>query len=144
MSGYPGLRHFKKGISFVLQWTGREHKEMQRVFVALLAGAVQPAVLKTAIVVIDFIYYAQLQSHTLQTLAALENALQMFHNKKDIFIQMGVKEHFNIPKLHQMLHYLAAIKSRGSADGYNSESPERLHIDYAKDAYRASNKRDYV
>ncbi|RDB18459.1 hypothetical protein Hypma_000273 [Hypsizygus marmoreus] len=43
-----------------------------------------------------------------------------------------------------MLHYFDAIKSRGSADGYNSESPERLHIDYAKDAYRASNKRDYI
>ena len=27
--GYPGLRHFKNGISFVLQWTGCEHKEMQ-------------------------------------------------------------------------------------------------------------------
>ena len=32
----------------------------------------------------------------------------------------------------------------GSADGYNSESPERLHIDYAKAAYHASNKRDYM
>ena len=32
----------------------------------------------------------------------------------------------------------------GSADGYNSESPERLHIDFAKEAYCASNKRDYV
>ena len=32
----------------------------------------------------------------------------------------------------------------GSADGYNTESPERLHIDLAKEAYRASNKRDYV
>jgi hypothetical protein len=40
MPGYPGLRHFKNGISSVSQWTGREHKEMQRVFVSLLAGAV--------------------------------------------------------------------------------------------------------
>ncbi|THG97025.1 hypothetical protein EW026_g4917 [Hermanssonia centrifuga] len=36
------------------------------------------------------------------------------------------------------------IRLLGSADGYNTESPERLHIDYAKDAYRASNKRDYT
>ena len=45
MPGYPGLQHFKNGISFVSQWTGREHKEMQRIFVSLLAGAVQLAVL---------------------------------------------------------------------------------------------------
>ena len=44
MTGYPGLRHFKSGISHVSQWTGREHKEMQRVFVGLLAGAVQTQV----------------------------------------------------------------------------------------------------
>ena len=50
----------------------------------------------------------------------------------------------NIPKLHAILHYVDCIRSLGSADGYNTESPERLHIDYAKDAYRASNKRDYV
>jgi Plavaka transposase len=144
MTGYPGLRHFKNGISHVSQWTGREHKEMQRVFVGLLAGAVQPAVLRTAVAVVDFIYYAQFQVHTSKTLAAMEEALNTFHENKDIFIRMEIRRHFNIPKLHQLLHYIEAIKSRGSADGYNSESPERLHIDYAKEAYRASNKREYV
>ena len=144
MPGYPGLRHFKNGISFVSQWTGREHKEMQRVFVSLLVGAVQPAVLRTAVAVIDFIYYARLQVHTSKTLLALETALKSFHENKDIFVQEGIREHFNIPKLHQMLHYAEAIRSHGTADGYNSEASERLHIDYAKEGYRASNKKDYI
>lgn len=143
MPGYPGLRHFKNGISFVSQWTGREHKEMQRIFVSLLAGAVQPAVLKTAIAVIDFIYYAQLQVHTSNTLLALEMALKTFHENKEIFIREGIRQHFNIPKIHQMMHYAEAIRSRGTADGYNTEASERLHIDYAKEGYRASNKKDY-
>lgn len=43
-----------------------------------------------------------------------------------------------------MEHYVELIELFGSADGFNTESPERLHIDYAKDAYRASNKKDYV
>jgi len=42
---YPGLRHFKKGISAVSQWTGREHKEMERVFVGLLSGVAKETVL---------------------------------------------------------------------------------------------------
>jgi len=37
---YPGLWHFKKGISTVKQWTGGEHKEMERVFLGVIAGAV--------------------------------------------------------------------------------------------------------
>ena len=68
MLNFPGLRHFRNGVSFVSQWTGREHKEMQRIFVGLLVGAVQPAVLKTAAAAVDFIYYAQFQVHTSKSL----------------------------------------------------------------------------
>ncbi|KAG1764172.1 hypothetical protein EV702DRAFT_1189751 [Suillus placidus] len=107
---YPGLRHFKKGISTVKQWTGSEHKEMQRVFVGLLSGA---------------------------------TALGVFHANKDVLTELAIREHFNIPKLHQLTHYVQSIMLFGAADGFNTELPERLHIDFAKDAYRASNKRDY-
>lgn len=40
MPDYPSLQHFKKGISMVKQWMGTEHKEMQCMFLGLLAGAV--------------------------------------------------------------------------------------------------------
>ena len=59
VSQYPGLRHFKKGISSVSQWTGTEHKEMQRVFVGLLSGAAEDRVLLMARSLLDFINYAQ-------------------------------------------------------------------------------------
>ena len=36
--------------------------------------------------------------------------------------------------------YINCICSLGSADGYNMESPEHLYIDFAKEAYHASNK----
>ncbi|EPQ49998.1 hypothetical protein GLOTRDRAFT_26531, partial [Gloeophyllum trabeum ATCC 11539] len=144
MIDHPGLRHFKNGISAVSQWTGTEFKEMERVFAGLLSGAVHPTAAKAARATLDFIYYAQFQTHTSDTLDALQAALQEFHNNKDIFIALGAREHFNIPKLHAMQHYIDSIRSRGSADGFNTELPERLHIDYAKDAYRASNKRNYV
>jgi hypothetical protein len=117
---------------------------MQRIFAGLLVGAVQPAILKTVIAAIDFIYYAQFQLHTSKSLEAMSNSLRVFHENKDIFIRLGIREHFNIPKLHSILHYIEAIKSRGSADGFNTESPERLHIDFAKEGYRASNKKNYV
>ncbi len=43
-----------------------------------------------------------------------------------------------------MEHYVSLIHLFGSADGFNTELPEHLHIDYTKDAYRASNKHDYT
>jgi hypothetical protein len=97
--------------------------------------------------VIDFIYLASLESHTARSLDALGAALDTFHANKQIFLDLGIRAkqgHFNIPKLHSMEHYVAMIWLFGSLDGYNTESPERLHIDYAKAGYRASNKRDYI
>lgn len=43
-----------------------------------------------------------------------------------------------------MIHYCASIQSRGSQDGYNTENLECFHIDFAKEAYCASYKHDYV
>ena len=121
MPGYPGLRHFKNGISFVTQWTGREHKEMQWIFTGLLIGAVQPAVLCTAVAVINFIYYSQLKVHISLTLESFQKALEA---NKAIFVAKGICDDFNIPKIHLMVHYFAAVQLRGSLDGFNSESPE--------------------
>ncbi|KAG6809061.1 hypothetical protein H0H92_001751 [Tricholoma furcatifolium] len=144
MNSYPALRHFRNGISTVSQWTGTELKQMEKVFVGILAGAVNDDVLRAACALIDSIYISQLNLHTSKTLAALQKTLEIFHKHKKIFLELEIREHFNFPKLHSLQHYVDGIMTFGSADGYNTELPERLHIDYAKSAYRASNRRDYT
>ncbi|KAI0674506.1 hypothetical protein C8Q78DRAFT_1067505 [Trametes maxima] len=54
------------------------------------------------------------------------------------------QQHFDIPKLHSLVHYIEAIRRLGCLDGVNTESSERLHIDYAKKAYRSSSRKDYI
>jgi hypothetical protein len=147
MTPHQGLWHFKNGISSMSQWTGTEHKAMEKVFVRVVAGTINDHyVSQVARAVVDFIFYSSLQSHTTQSLNALSQALDDFHTYKDVFVELEARNpgHFNIPKIHAMDHYLALIKLFGSADGFNTESPERLHINYAKNAYRALNKRDYT
>ncbi|KAF8834745.1 hypothetical protein BDN67DRAFT_914326 [Paxillus ammoniavirescens] len=43
-----------------------------------------------------------------------------------------------------MVHYAECIQFFGTTDNYNTEMFERLHIDYAKEGWRASNFRDEV
>ncbi|KAI6098435.1 hypothetical protein EDD16DRAFT_1697600 [Pisolithus croceorrhizus] len=105
----PTLCRFKKGISLVSQWTGTEHKEMQRVFVGLLAGAVDDCILVVAHALLDFIYYAQLQQHTNMNLVAMQESLKMFHNNKHILIELEICEDFNVPKIHSLQHYVTSI-----------------------------------
>ena len=138
------LRHFKKGISLITQWTGTEYKNMEKVFLGVLAGQAEPGLIRVVRATLDFIYYAHFEYHTTDSLIKLEQAWVAFHENKQYFVDNGIRTHFNIPKLHSMQHYVAAIISLGSADGYSTESPERLHIDFAKSAYRATNKKNYI
>ncbi|KAJ7852764.1 hypothetical protein B0H14DRAFT_3656681 [Mycena olivaceomarginata] len=60
----------------------------------------------------------------------------------DYFITATVREDFNIPKFHSLLHYVESIQFFGTTDNYNTEMFECLHIDFAKNGWRASNRRD--
>ena len=144
MTGHPSLRHFSKGITLVSQWTGQEYKELEKVFLGVIAGAVEGPVVSAVRAALDFIYYAHFECHTDSSLQKLTNAWNDFHKRKTIFIDCGVREHFNIPKVHSMQHYFHMIKSHGTADNFNTELPERLHIDIAKDAFKHTNKKDYI
>ncbi|TFK88136.1 hypothetical protein K466DRAFT_489540 [Polyporus arcularius HHB13444] len=138
-----GLRHFTRGISMISQWTGGEAKEIEKVLLGLLVGQADAGVLRAARALLDFVYYAQYEVHSETTLARMEQALRDFHLNKHAFVELGIREHFNIPKLHSLLHYIESIRRLGCLDGYNTETSERLHIDLAKKAYRASSKREY-
>ena len=74
MTGHPSLRHFKKGISLVSQWTGNEHKNMEKVFLGVIANTADPKVVRAACAVLDFIHYAHFETHTNHSLRKLEDA----------------------------------------------------------------------
>jgi hypothetical protein len=59
-----------------------------------------------------------------------------------VFLDLGARKNFNLPKLHSLLHYTSSIQLFGTTDNYNPEQSERLHIDLAKNAYRATNHKD--
>lgn len=144
MPSHPSLRHFKSGISHVSQWTGTERKEMEKVFLGTLLNVSSEFVIRTVRHLLNFIYLAHYETHTDETLQQLEQAWEKFTQAKRIFLSKGIRKNFEIPKIHSMQHYAEMIRSRGTADGYNTEASERLHIDYAKIAYESSNKRDYI
>jgi hypothetical protein len=144
LPSHPDIKHFKKGISLVTQWTGTEYKHMEKVILGVLAGAVDEKVIRTMQAAIDFINFARYEVHSEETLDRMDRAWAAIHENKHIFEELAIREHFNIPKWHSMIHYVQAIKSHGTLDGYNTEAPEHLHIHFTKRGYRASNHRDYI
>lgn len=139
-----GVCHFKNGISVLSQISGIERKNMGRILLGCLVGAENmPSHAITAVrAILDFIYLAQYTIHDDDTLSYMDAALNTWHKHKDSFIQTGVHSDLNIPKFHSLQHYVEAIRFLGTIDNYNTEMFERLHIDFAKKGWRASNKRD--
>ncbi|KZV98597.1 hypothetical protein EXIGLDRAFT_595119, partial [Exidia glandulosa HHB12029] len=139
-----GLRHFKDGISNLSNVTGGEHRAIFAQLIACLDGLVPSDAIRAASALFDFIYMAQYECHSTATLENLKSALTRFHSLKDVFSKEGVRADFKLPKLHACQHYVHSITRFGTTDNYNTEATERLHIDLAKHAYRATNKREYV
>lgn len=114
------------------------------ILLACLVGCeTMPKAAVTAVrAILDFIYLAQYTIHDDDTLSYMDDALKVWHKHKGSFIQTGVHKDLNIPKFHSLIHYVEAIRFLGTTDNYNTEMFERLHIDFAKKGWRASNKRD--
>jgi hypothetical protein len=142
------IRVFTRGISSLSRVTGQEHDQMCRILLGLAIDAPLPnglsnaRLLRCVRAIMDFLYYSQYPIHTDTTLTLMRAALNRFHTNKDIFVDLGVRDHFNIPKFHFLSHYIDLITLFGTTDNFNTQYTERLHIDYAKDAYAATNKKD--
>ncbi|KZV59232.1 hypothetical protein PENSPDRAFT_595854, partial [Peniophora sp. CONT] len=142
------LRLFHKGISKLSRVTGTEHQDICRVLLAVIADIPLPnaddraQVLKATRALLDFVYLSQYPEASTATLKQLDDALTRFHNSKDIFIKLGARDQFNLPKLHVLAHYVDSIKLFGTPDNFNTSYSERLHIDYTKMAYRSTNRKD--
>ncbi|VDC02634.1 unnamed protein product [Peniophora sp. CBMAI 1063] len=117
------LRQFTKGISGMSRVLGTENQDIARVLLGI---------------VID----APLPYNTHKKCMYNCAALKLFHDNKKIFSDLGACKHFNLPKVHALFHYFESARLLGTADNFNTAYSERLHIDYAKMAWRASNRKD--
>ncbi|KAJ7429855.1 hypothetical protein B0H11DRAFT_2264802 [Mycena galericulata] len=141
-------RLFLKGITTLSRVSGTEHSQICRILLGLIVDLRLPGGQSTARLVrtvrasLDFLYHAQYPLHSSETLGLLNDDLQSFHDNKSVFIDLGIRDNFDLPKLHNISHYPLAIRLFGTIDNYNTEYTERLDIDFAKDAYRATNRKD--
>ncbi|KIK60606.1 hypothetical protein GYMLUDRAFT_123737, partial [Collybiopsis luxurians FD-317 M1] len=138
-----GVRHFENGISALAQVSGTERKHMIRILLSCLVGKIDPKGIIACRSLLNFAHLAQYPSHDEETLGYMQEELDNWHKHRSYFIEKGPREDFNIPKFHSLLHYIDAIRWFGTTDNYNTEMFERLHIDFAKEGWRASNKRDH-
>jgi hypothetical protein len=137
-----GVRYFKDGITLLSQVSGTERKNIAKVLLGCLVGLVPSEAISACRVLLDFIYLAQYATQDNETVQYMDDALDLWNHNRSFFIKTLVRKDFNIPKFHSLVHYVEAIRNFGTTDNYNTEMFERFHIDFAKQGWRVSNKRN--
>ena len=145
----PGFRHFSGGISKISQWSGKETKDLQRIFLPILTGVQTSEAITATRAELDFIYHAGWKMLGEDDLSRMIDFNKIFHRNKHAFLrtyQHGGREldHFHIPKLHSRHHYPENIRWLGAPYNYSTEITERYHIEIAKKAYKATNRKNYA
>ncbi|KAG1898389.1 uncharacterized protein F5891DRAFT_955757 [Suillus fuscotomentosus] len=142
------IRLFIKGITSLTRLSGTKHSQVCHfllgiiIDIRLLGNLTSSRFLKAVCGFLNFLYLTQYPCHSSETLLLLDEALTLFHDNKEIFVDLRIRNNSNLPKLHAVHHYTSMIRIFGMTDNYNTEYTERLHIDLAKDAYHATNHKD--
>ncbi|KAG9090882.1 hypothetical protein FS749_000209 [Ceratobasidium sp. UAMH 11750] len=156
----PGERSFPQGVSQLKQLSGKDHRALERVHLAVVAHAPERSdggggsrkLTNATRAVMDCIFLAQLPVHTERTLAAFSEAYQRIHKYKDVWVENKSKRGkkgkvitgWAIPKLHIWRHAPDHIRAKGACDNFNTETMEHLHGPMLKEPYRGSNKKGWV
>ncbi|KAJ6571013.1 hypothetical protein DFH09DRAFT_1246876 [Mycena vulgaris] len=149
---HTGMRHFKEGVSRAKQVTGREHRDMQRYLVALIAGSENiPRELLVAVRALqDFRYHGQAPKIDESVLNKMDAALKTFHENKHAILEAGVRRGKNgpidnwwIPKLEFMQSVVASIRANGVPLQWSADITEHAHITLIKDPASHSNNQNH-
>jgi hypothetical protein len=145
--GYHG---FKDGVSTLKQVSGRDHRDVQRYLIGLIAAAAPSDFLSAIRSLCEFRYLAQAPSFTEGAVVKLERALKGFHAQKEAIIKTGARrgksgedKPWAIPKLELLQGVVPSIRSHGSPMQWSADPTERAHIDCVKVPGRAGNNHDY-
>jgi hypothetical protein len=148
---HTGFRQFPEGISKLKQVTGREHRDIQRYIVAIIADHVPKDFLIAIRALADFRYLSQAPEISEEMCTKIDHVLQEFHNHKDAIITAGARtgkggrviDNWYIPKLEFLQSITSSISNTGASIQWSADHTERCHITEIKVPSRSTNNQGY-
>lgn len=147
-----GYRQFAEGIASLKQVTGREHRDIQRYLISVIAGATPDRSFLIAVrALMDFRYTAQAPRISERDHAKIEQSLSLFHQHKDAIIKAGARRgkknkpitNWHIPKLESFQSVAPSIRNCGVPIQWSADVTERAHISEIKHPSQSTNNQKY-
>ncbi|KAF6755521.1 hypothetical protein DFP72DRAFT_811411, partial [Ephemerocybe angulata] len=136
---FPGLRCFHEGRGFK-QWTGDDSKALMRVFLPAITGLVPDGMVRAIAAFLDVCYLVRRSQISESVLEKITDAVARFHAERHVFLEHGIRDNFNLPRQHSLVHYRLSIQLFGAPNGLCSSITESKHIAAVKETWRCSNR----
>lgn len=107
---------------------------------AAIEGLVPDRVVCAVRAFTDFCYLARRNIHNTESLNKMDEVLAEFHEHRKIFIELGIRVHFNLPRQHSGRHWTKLIREFGAPNGLCSSITESKHIKAVKKPWRRSSR----
>lgn len=148
---HTGYRQFPEGISKLKQVTGREHRDIQRYIISVIADAVSPSFLIAVRALADFRYLAQAPEISDTFCTKINEAIQEFHRHKGTIISSGARtgkcsrviDNWYIPKLELLQSVVSSTRDGGVPMQWSADATERCNITEIKDPSHSTNNQNY-
>jgi hypothetical protein len=88
----------------------------------------------------EFCYLVRRSQIDEDTLVAINMAVRRFHQERSIFIEVGIRKDFSLPRQHSLVHYQHLIQLFGAPNGVCSSITESKHIKAVKEPWRRSSR----
>ncbi|KAG2342485.1 hypothetical protein BDR05DRAFT_1000806 [Suillus weaverae] len=134
VASFAGLQRFPEGRGFK-QWTGDNLKVLMKVYLPAIQGHV-PTDMVCAF--LEFCYLVQRNVITESMLVQIQEALDRFHQYREIFKSTGVIPTFSLPRQHSCSHYILLIQLFGAPNGLCLLITETKHIKAVKEPWMRS------
>ncbi|KAF9528315.1 hypothetical protein CPB83DRAFT_767151 [Crepidotus variabilis] len=145
-----GFQHFREGISSLKQVTGRDHRDIQRYIISIIADAVPPHFLVAIRALLDFRYLAQSPIIDDGMCRQIDKSLQLFHQYKGAIIDAGARrgkkgpiQNWEIPKLEFLQSVVSNIRLNGAPIQWSADVTEHAHISVVKEPADSGNNQAY-
>jgi hypothetical protein len=113
---------------------------MAQVFLPAISGHVPPKMVRAISAFMEFCYLVRRSQISEDTLAAIDAAVGRFHQERQIFLEVGIRENLSLPRQHSLVHYRDLIQLFGAPNGVCSSITESKHIKAVKEPWRRSSR----
>ena len=111
-------------------------------YLPAIVGHVPPQMVRAIAAFMEFSYLVRRSQLDEDTLDQIDTAVARFHQEREIFKEMGVRDDFALPRQHSLCHYRFLIQQFGAPNGLCSSITESMHKGKVKQPYRRSSRNE--